>query len=99
MLSPHFKRGHYNIFHTYILKTLSNQTFVLPVVSRSALIASGSVGLVPTLVSEAVLGADEMVQEGEGAAALIAPRRLPNPCLDSPQRMDLHRELLFNQKM
>ncbi|XP_073951549.1 actin-associated protein FAM107A isoform X1 [Choristoneura fumiferana] len=69
------------------------------VVSRSALIASSSVGLVPTLVSEAVLGADEMVQEGEGAAALIAPRRLPNPCLDSPQRMDLHRELLFNQKI
>ncbi|XP_061710198.1 actin-associated protein FAM107A-like [Cydia pomonella] len=66
------------------------------VVSRSALIASGSVGLVPV----GALGADEMVQEGEGAAGgLIAPRRLPNPCLDSPQRMDLHRELLFNQKI
>ncbi|KPJ09735.1 hypothetical protein RR48_13369 [Papilio machaon] len=41
-----------------------------------------------------------MVQEDEGAGAgLIAPRRLPNPCLESPQRMDLHRELLFNQRI
>ncbi|KAL0840275.1 hypothetical protein ABMA28_015556 [Loxostege sticticalis] len=42
-----------------------------------------------------------MVQEGEGAAdaGLITPRRLPNPCLESPQRMDLHRELLFNQRI
>ncbi|XP_048484873.1 protein FAM107B [Plutella xylostella] len=38
-----------------------------------------------------------MVQEGE--ASLIAPRRLPNPCLESPQRMDLHRELMFNQRI
>ncbi|CAH2992255.1 unnamed protein product [Chilo suppressalis] len=43
-----------------------------------------------------------MVQEGEGGATgdgLIAPRRLLNPCLENPQRLDLHRELLFNQKM
>ncbi|XP_072940267.1 actin-associated protein FAM107A isoform X2 [Epargyreus clarus] len=42
-----------------------------------------------------------MVQEGEagGGDGLIAPRRLPNPCLESPQRMDLHRELLFNQRI
>ncbi|KAJ2947074.1 hypothetical protein O0L34_g16420 [Tuta absoluta] len=40
-----------------------------------------------------------MVQGGEEGVGLIAPRRLPNPCLDSPQRMDLHRELMFNQKI
>lgn len=48
------------------------------------------------------LGAEEdMMQEDTepGAGGLIAPRRLPNPCLDSPQRMDLHKELLFNQRI
>ncbi|XP_049866568.1 actin-associated protein FAM107A [Pectinophora gossypiella] len=40
-----------------------------------------------------------MVQGEAGAEGLIAPRRLPNPCLESPQRMDLHRELLFNQRI
>lgn len=76
--------------------------FVLSaVLSLGALSAGGGVGLVPTLVEpESAL---DMVQEGEGAGGegvqLIAPRRLPNPCVDSPQRMDLHRELLFNQRM
>ncbi|XP_028171081.1 protein FAM107B isoform X1 [Ostrinia furnacalis] len=69
------------------------------VLSVSALSATSGVSLGP-LVPESVPGADEMVQEGEGAAdGLIAPRRLPNPCLESPQRMDLHRELLFNQRI
>ncbi|XP_075970701.1 protein FAM107B isoform X2 [Anticarsia gemmatalis] len=69
--------------------------------SASALSAASGVGLVPTLVSEPALGADvDMVQEGGAAAdGLIAPRRLQNPCLESPQRMDLHRELLFNQRI
>ncbi|XP_023935013.1 protein FAM107B [Bicyclus anynana] len=40
-----------------------------------------------------------MVTEGEGADGLIAPRRLPNPCMENPLRMDLHRELMFNQKV
>ncbi|KOB77205.1 Uncharacterized protein OBRU01_00666 [Operophtera brumata] len=71
------------------------------VLSLGALSAGGGVGLVPTLVeSESAL---DMVQEGEGAGGegvqLIAPRRLPNPCMDSPQHMDLHRELRFNQKI
>lgn len=68
------------------------------VLSADALNAVGSVGL-STLVSEPELCT--MVQEGEAGLGdgLIAPRRLPNPCLDSPQRMDLHRELLFNQRM
>lgn len=68
-------------------------------ISANALTVTGGVGL-PTLVSDA-MGADvEMVQgEGTGPEGLIAPRRLPNPCLDSPQRMDLHRELMFNQRM
>lgn len=35
---------------------------------------------------------------GEGGG-LITPRRLVNPCLESSPRQDLHRELLFNQKM
>ncbi|XP_021189037.1 protein FAM107B [Helicoverpa armigera] len=71
------------------------------VLSVSALSAGGGVGPVPTLVSPCTLGTEvEMVQEGVGAAeGLIAPRRVPNPCLESPQRMDLHRELLFNQKI
>lgn len=59
-------------------------------------------GLAPALVA-GTLGADvDMMREGEApppGSGLIAPRRLMNPCLDSPQRMDLHRELLFNQKM
>lgn len=71
------------------------------VLSVSALSAASGVGLVPTLVSESALGSDvEMVQEGgAGSDGLITPRRLPNPCLESPQRMDLHRELLFNQRI
>lgn len=70
--------------------------------SVDALSGGGGVDLVSTLVSEANLGAVDMVQEGEsgaGSESLIAPRRLPNPCLESPQRMDLHRELLFNQRI
>ncbi|XP_022120197.1 protein FAM107B isoform X1 [Pieris rapae] len=55
----------------------------------------------PAISSE--LGADtEMVQEGGAGAVdegLIAPRRLNNPCLDNSARMDLHRELLFNQRI
>lgn len=35
---------------------------------------------------------------GDGGG-LIAPRRLINPCLESSPRQDLHRELMFNQKM
>lgn len=30
---------------------------------------------------------------------LILPKKLVNPCLESKERQDLHRELLFNQKM
>ncbi|XP_052750524.1 protein FAM107B isoform X2 [Galleria mellonella] len=69
--------------------------------SVGALNGISGVGL-PTLVSESALGAVDMVQEGEtgaGSDGLIAPRRLPNPYLESPQRMDLHRELLFNQRI
>ncbi|XP_034824567.1 protein FAM107B [Maniola hyperantus] len=58
------------------------------------------VGGGPTLVSELGLTAVAMVQDGEGAAdGLIAPRRLPNPCVENPLRLDLHRELMFNQKV
>ncbi|XP_077284999.1 protein FAM107B [Arctopsyche grandis] len=35
---------------------------------------------------------------GDGGG-LIAPRRLINPCLESSPRQDLHRELMFNQKI
>lgn len=35
---------------------------------------------------------------GDGSG-LIAPKRLINPCLESTPRQDLHRELMFNQKM
>lgn len=30
---------------------------------------------------------------------LIVPKKLANPCLDSSDRQNLHRELMFNQKM
>lgn len=30
---------------------------------------------------------------------LIVPKKLVNPCLQSTDRQNLHRELLFNQKM
>ncbi|XP_041976723.1 protein FAM107B [Aricia agestis] len=53
---------------------------------------TSGVGLVPTLC--------DMVQEGEEVGeGLITPRRLPNPCLENSLRMDLHRELMFNQKI
>ncbi|OWR54738.1 hypothetical protein KGM_215868 [Danaus plexippus plexippus] len=65
------------------------------VISQVELSGVGS----PTLC-DPVLGPIEMVQEGEGAGdGLIAPRRLPNPCVENPLRMDLHRELMFNQKI
>ncbi|XP_046960212.1 protein FAM107B [Vanessa cardui] len=69
------------------------------VLAVGALSECGGVGICPTL-SNISLGAVEMVQEGEGAGdGLIAPRRLQNPCLENPLRMDLHRELMFNQKI
>lgn len=30
---------------------------------------------------------------------LIVPKKIGNPCLESSDRQNLHRELLFNQKM
>lgn len=33
------------------------------------------------------------------AQGLILPKKLLNPCLESTDRQNLHRELLFNQKM
>jgi hypothetical protein len=30
---------------------------------------------------------------------LIVPKKLINPCMESKDRQDLHRELLFNQKV
>lgn len=30
---------------------------------------------------------------------LILPKKLMNPCMESKERKNLHRELLFNQKM
>lgn len=36
---------------------------------------------------------------GDAQAALIAPKKLANPCLESADRKNLHRELMFNQKM
>ncbi|CRL01683.1 CLUMA_CG014902, isoform A [Clunio marinus] len=37
-----------------------------------------------------------IVRDEEG---LIVPRKLINPCLESSDRQNLHRELLFNQKI
>lgn len=36
---------------------------------------------------------------GDQQANLIAPKKLHNPCLESADRKNLHRELMFNQKM
>jgi len=41
-----------------------------------------------------MLSESEQVSEG-----LIMPRKLANPCLDSRDHQNLHRELLFNQKI
>lgn len=30
---------------------------------------------------------------------LVVPKKPANPCVNSPERMNLHKELLFNQKM
>ena len=30
---------------------------------------------------------------------IIVPKKLPNPCLESREKKDLHRELLMNQKL
>ncbi|XP_060800979.1 protein FAM107B isoform X1 [Amyelois transitella] len=68
--------------------------------SVSAVSATGG-GVVSAESQCALAQLVDMVQEGEAGAGdgLIAPRRLPNPYLESPQRMDLHRELLFNQRI
>ncbi|GBP25781.1 hypothetical protein EVAR_94799_1 [Eumeta japonica] len=64
-------------------------------------VAAAAVGLAARELEDGAAPESSMVQEGEvgGAGGLIAPRRIPNPCLQSPQRMDLHRELLFNQRI
>lgn len=42
-------------------------------------------------------------QQGPGvvrdATGQIVPKKIINPCLDSIDRQNLHRELMFNQKM
>lgn len=30
---------------------------------------------------------------------LVVPKKLPNPCLESQERQNLHKELMFNKKM
>jgi Protein of unknown function (DUF1151) len=58
------------------------------------------------------LADDDLVESGEDIKAemissniardeegLILPKKLVNPCLESSDRQNLHRELLFNQKM
>ena len=58
-----------------------------PNVGNKVLDATASSGLRPT--SPGVLFSEE---------GLILPKKLVNPCLESKERQDLHRELLFNQK-
>lgn len=38
-------------------------------------------------------------EENREDGGLILPKKLLNPCLESKERKNLHRELLFNQKM
>ena len=48
---------------------------------------------------------EEIYQTGRGLPAsgdmdgMILPKRLINPCVDSRDHKDLHRELLLNQRM
>lgn len=46
--------------------------------------------------SEGMTGVKGQAVSSEG---LILPRKLHNPCLESKDRKDLHRELMLNQKM
>ena len=48
--------------------------------------------LLPTLMTPAAPTVN-VTEDG-----LILPRRLVNPCLESRERLDLHRELRFNAK-
>ena len=37
--------------------------------------------------------------KGDNSCGLIQPKKLRNPCLESEEKIQLHRELRFNQKM
>lgn len=94
----------YNLVNiTSPLKTQDNNIpFFVSVIQTNGLTVDRSVGIVPTLITQATLGTDVEMVQGESAGGddgLITPRRLPNPCLENSLRMDLHRELLFNQRM
>ncbi|RWS09221.1 protein FAM107B-like protein [Dinothrombium tinctorium] len=38
-------------------------------------------------------------EENDNGHALKEPKKIVNPCINSPQHRDLHKELLFNQKI
>ncbi|KAL9695700.1 hypothetical protein quinque_014985 [Culex quinquefasciatus] len=42
---------------------------------------------------------DAQQGHSDGGQGLIVPKKLINPCVDSMDRQNLHRELMFNQKM
>lgn len=44
-------------------------------------------------------GADRLSQTQLNKDGLVIPRKPANPCIESMERRDLHRELLFSQKM
>lgn len=47
-------------------------------------------------ISAEMISSNNVARNEEG---LILPKKLINPCLESSDRQNLHRELLFNQKM
>lgn len=49
-----------------------------------------------SIKAESEMISSNIVRDEEG---LIVPKKLINPCLESSDRQNLHRELLFNQKM
>lgn len=53
-------------------------------------------------VSESIkepVNSPKMISDRINEDGLILPKKLVNPCLDSSDRQNLHRELLFNQKV
>ena len=42
---------------------------------------------------------EEISQREFDEEGIILPKKLINPCVESRDRQNLHRELLFNQKM
>ncbi|CAN7984958.1 unnamed protein product, partial [Ixodes hexagonus] len=53
----------------------------------------------PGMATSSLQSAENVARGQMGEDGLIAPRKPPNPCAESAERKNLHKELLFNQKI